>query len=91
MRSPLVVTDHSGIDSSILDPVRRVGVGTQATPAIRFVVLVVALEPLDVAVAFEGEDVGRDAVEEPSIVADDDRAAREVDQRILEAALGMRK
>jgi hypothetical protein len=35
----------------------------------------VALEPDDLAVALEGEDVGGDAVEEPAIVADDHRAA----------------
>jgi hypothetical protein len=38
----------------------------------------VALEPFDVAVALEGEDVGGDAVEEPAVVADDDGAAGEV-------------
>jgi hypothetical protein len=31
-----------------------------------------------VAVALESEDVGRDAVEEPAVVADDHRAAGEV-------------
>ena len=43
----------------------------------RLVVADVALEPADLAVALEGEDVGRDPVEEPAIVADDDGAARE--------------
>ena len=37
----------------------------------------VALEPADLAVALEGEHVGRDPVEEPAIVADDDGAAGE--------------
>src|SRR3546814_15707961 len=53
---------------------------------VRFVLRVVALEPLDVAVALEREDVGRDPVEEPAIVADHHRAAGEVEQRILECA-----
>jgi hypothetical protein len=35
------------------------------------VVLAIALEPLDVAVALEGQDVGGDAVEEPAVVGDD--------------------
>src|SRR5690606_37171260 len=34
------------------------------------VLAVVALEELHVAVALEGEDVGRDAVEEPAVMAD---------------------
>src|SRR5439155_25867454 len=54
--------------------------------AIRLVVREVALEPLDVAVALERQDVRRDAVEEPAIVADDDRAARELQQAVFERA-----
>ena len=38
------------------------------------------------AVALEREDVRRDAVEEPAIMADDDGAAGEVDERVLEGA-----
>jgi hypothetical protein len=66
---------------------RLVGVGADAALQVdRLVVLVVALEPHDLAVALEGEDVRRDAVEEPAIVADDDGAAREVEQGLLERA-----
>ena len=52
-----------------------------------FVGLVVAFEPDDF-VAFEGEDVGGDAVEEPAVVADDDGAAAEVDEPFFEGAKG---
>src|SRR4029078_7674630 len=45
-----------------------------------------ALEPDRLAVSFEGEDVGRDAVEEPAVVRDHDGAARELEQRLLERA-----
>jgi hypothetical protein len=38
------------------------------------------------AVALEGEDVGRDAVQEPAVVRDDDRAAGEVLERLLDRA-----
>ena len=38
------------------------------------------------AVALEGEDVRRDAVEEPAVVADDHGAAGIVEQRLLERA-----
>jgi hypothetical protein len=37
----------------------------------RLLGLEIALEPFDVAVALEGEDVGGEAVEEPAVVADD--------------------
>ena len=53
---------------------------------VRLVVLVVALEPDDLAVALEGQHVRGDAVEEPAVVADDHRAAGEVDERLLERA-----
>src|SRR5690348_6024662 len=48
------------------------------------VFLVIALEPNHLRVAFEGEDVGSDAIEEPAIVRDHHRAAREGEQRLLE-------
>jgi hypothetical protein len=38
------------------------------------------------AVALEGQDVRGDAVQEPAIVADDDGAAGEVEQGLLERA-----
>ena len=44
----------------------------EAPQAVLLVVLVVALEPLDVAVALVGQHVGGDAVEEPAVVGDHD-------------------
>ena len=70
----------------VLDPVRLIGFGAEPALAIGFVVLVVALEPHHLAVAFERQDVRRDAVEEPAIVADDDGAAGERQQRLFERA-----
>ncbi len=58
----------------------------QPAHLVGLVVLEVALEPFDVAVALEGEDVGGDAVEEPAVVADDHGAAGEILQRLLERA-----
>ena len=46
----------------------------------------VALEPAHDRVALEGEHVGRDAVEEPAIVADDHGAAGELLEAVLEGA-----
>src|SRR4051812_49074790 len=54
--------------------------------SVRLVVGIVALEPRDLALALEGEDVRRDAVQEPAVVADDDSAAREVFQSLFESA-----
>jgi len=53
-------------------------VRAQPPHLVLLVVLEVALEPLDVTVALEGEDVGGDAVEEPAVVADDDGAAGKI-------------
>ena len=51
---------------------RRIRIRPEALLAIHFVVLVVALEPLDVTVGFERQDVRRDAIEEPAIMRDHD-------------------
>src|ERR1035437_78377 len=66
------------------DPVWLVGGGAQFFVAERFVVADVALEPAHLAVALEGEDVGRDTVQEPAVVADDHDASRERLQSGLE-------
>ena len=60
-------------DAVLAEPAHLVGL----------VVLEVALEPLDVAVALERQNVRGDAVEEPAIVADDDGAACEVCNPLL--------
>jgi hypothetical protein len=57
--------------------VRLVGVDAEAALLVGLVVLEVALEPFDMAVAFEGQHVGGDAVEEPAVMADDHGAAGE--------------
>src|SRR5262245_56398652 len=67
----------------VFDAVGLVGVGPEAPFAVGLVVLVVALEPHHLAVALEREDVGGDAVEEPAVVADDDHAAGEAQQRLF--------
>jgi hypothetical protein len=73
----------------ILDPLRLHGVRPEPPDLVGLVVLEVALEPFDVGVALEGEDVGADAVEEEAVVADDDGAAGEVDEGVLEGAQGL--
>src|SRR5258707_4474897 len=70
----------------VLNPVRLVGVGAEATVAIGLVVLVVALEPDNGAVALEREHVRCDAIQEPAVVADDNGAACEIEQGILYGA-----
>src|SRR5262245_60025873 len=62
------------------------GIGSEPAHLVLLVVLEVALEPLDVAIALERQNVRGDAVEEPAIVADDDRAAGEILERLLERA-----
>ena len=48
---------------------------TQALSLIRLVLRVVALEIEDTPLALEGQDMGADTVEEPTVVADDDGTA----------------
>ena len=63
---------------------RLVRRGAELSVAVLLVLREVALEPADLAVALEGEDVGRDPVEEPAVVADDHGAAGERLQARLE-------
>ena len=65
-------------DRSELDPLRLVGFVAQQFSSLFVVRLVISLEPRHLAVALEGEDVRGDAVQEPAVVADDDRAAAEI-------------
>src|SRR5689334_18002009 len=67
----------------ILQPVRNDRVRAQPAHLVGFVILEVALEPLDMAVALEGEDVRRDAIEKPAVVADDHGASGEILQRLF--------
>src|SRR2546430_2570315 len=64
----------------------RPPVGPDGLAHVLLVRLVVALEPLDTAVALEHEHVRRDPVEEPPIVADDHNTPREIEDRFLERA-----
>src|SRR5262245_17255032 len=57
------------------------------TKALHLVLLVrveVALEPEPLGVALGGQDVGRDAVEEPAVVRGDHGAAGKVEERVLQ-------
>src|SRR6516225_6489436 len=65
---------------------RLIRLGADAAATVGFVIAVVALEPDNLAVALEGEDVGGNAVEKPAVVGDDDRAAGKVEQRLLQRA-----
>ena len=47
---------------------RDQGVGAQAALLVLFIGFEVALEPFDVAVAFEGQDVRRQTIQEPTVV-----------------------
>ncbi len=66
-------------------PLRFVSAGSQAIVALVFVRLEVALAPMDVAIAFERQDVRGQPVEEPAVVAHDDRTANKVLHRLFDA------
>src|SRR3989339_1172696 len=68
----------------VLDPVGLAGRRAEARLAVRFVLGIVPLEPDNGAVPLKGEDVRREPVEKPAVVADDDRAAGKILQRLFE-------
>src|SRR5215207_3498357 len=65
--------------------VRAGGLDAEPLDLVLLVVLEVALEPEPLRLALVGEDVRRHPVEEPAVVADHDGAARELQQRALQA------
>src|SRR5690349_6382159 len=70
----------------ILDAMRPICLGAEATLPVGLVVLVIAFEPHHPAVALERQHMGGNPIEKPPVVADDDGAAGVVDQRLLERA-----
>src|SRR4051812_15458114 len=68
----------------VSDPVRLVGLGAEPLAAVLLVLVVGALEPDDLGVTLESQDVRRHPVEKPAIVGDHDRAAGEREERLLE-------
>src|SRR3546814_6488360 len=59
-----------------------VGCVAQAAAFVFFIGFKIAFEPFHMTVAFEGEDVGRQAVKEEAVVADDHGAARSEERRV---------
>src|SRR5271167_2896612 len=72
----------------VADSIRLRGVFALALLVILDVLLIVAFEPDNFGITLEGEDVRRDAVQEPAIMRDDHRATRERDQRVLQRPQG---
>src|SRR5688572_14506865 len=68
----------------IADAVRAVRFLPQPFLPVGFVLAVVALNPHRPAVSFKGQDMGRDAVQEPAVVADHHAAATEPLQSLLQ-------
>src|SRR5580704_6048521 len=74
---------------AVRNPVRPGGLGSEALDLVLLVGLEVALEPEPARPALPGQDVGRDPVKEPAVVAGDHGAAGELEQRVLQAAEGL--
>ena len=62
---------------------------TQPLLFVRLIFLVVPIEECPLGIAFAGEDVGGDAVEEPAVVGDDQHAAGEFEERVFQRAQGL--
>ena len=59
-------------------------VGTQSSLAILFIVRVIPGEPDNLTIAFEGENMRRNSIQEPAIVRDHDGGTRKFKQRFFE-------
>src|SRR3546814_3579634 len=72
----------------VLHPMRSRTFLAEAALLVGLVLVVVAGEELGVRVAFERNDVGGDAVEEPAVMRDHDRRTGEFQQRVFQRAQG---
>src|ERR1700691_1682382 len=70
----------------VLHAMRDDGILAEAAHLVFFVILEIAFEPFDMAVPFERQNMRRDAVEEPAVMADDPGTAGEILQRLFERA-----
>ena len=71
---------------SVLDPVRLIGFVTEASFSIVLVLAVVAVKVLHMTVAFKRQNMRRDPIQEPAVMANYDRTAREVLERLFEGS-----
>ncbi len=74
---------------SVFDAVGLVCGGAETGLSVRFILGIIPVEPDDLAVAFEGEHVGCDAVEKPAVVADDHGAPGKILQGLFQGAHGV--
>ena len=74
---------------AVLDPVGLVGGGAKPVSSIGFILGVVSIEPDRAALAFEGDYVRRDPVQEPPVVAYHYRAPGKVFESLFERAHGV--
>jgi len=75
-------------DRTIADAMRLGGFFAQALLLVLFVLVVVTSEECPLRIAFAGQDVGGDTVEEPAVVGGDQHAAGEFQQGVFECAQG---
>ena len=77
--------DSGSGQAAIFDPMWLVGVDAQTSLSVSFVFAVIAVEVLDLGIAFECQYVCCDAIEKPTVVADDNRTAGKVLKRLFKS------
>jgi len=73
----------------IAKSVRLICISTKPLSAICFIFREVPFEPDHIGLVFEGEHMGSDAVQEPTVVTDHDSTARKAQESIFERPLGV--
>jgi hypothetical protein len=84
VRGPILI-----LQLAILDPPGLIGFDPKPLAFGFLVALEVPFMPHHFAIPLESQDVGRDAVEEPAIVADHHGAATKVEEGFFEGAKGV--
>ena len=81
---PILPAARSPREFPVFDSMRLVSFLALPSTKILQIAGIVSVEPMHRAIAFEREDVRRNAIQEPSIVRHHDRATREVLQPFLQ-------
>ena len=75
--------------AAVFNPMRLIGVVTQTTFPVGLVLAVITVKILDVRIALERQNVRRDAIEKPAVMAYYDSTTRKVFERFFERTHGI--
>jgi len=68
---------------------RDVSIFSQTVASLTVVGLKITFAPMDIAIAFKRQDVGRQAIQKPAVMADNNSTANKIGNRFLQRSQGV--